>query len=89
MSIAADAPLSPPSIPAGPADSIGVPSATPPAPSLGAADAVETALAAALAKATAAGEWTIVAQLARELEARRSARANVVDLRAARARRTR
>lgn len=43
-------------------------------------DVVEAALAGAIGKATAAGEWTIVAQLARELEARRIARAasNVV-----------
>lgn len=44
------------------------------------ADHVEVALADALTLASAAGEWTAVAQLARELEARRQARANVVDL---------
>jgi hypothetical protein len=45
-------------------------------------DAVEAALAGALANATAAGEWAIVAQLARELEARRLARSggNVVAI---------
>ena len=44
------------------------------------ADAIELALAAALTKATLAGEWNVVSQLARELEARRTARAagNVV-----------
>jgi hypothetical protein len=49
-------------------------------------DVVEEALAAALQGATAAGEWTTVAQLARELQARREARAasNVVRLDAAR-----
>ena len=51
--------------------------------SRGNADAVETALADALTKATAAGEWTLVGQLARELGARREARTvgNVVALR--------
>jgi hypothetical protein len=44
-------------------------------------DAVEEALAEALKGATGAGRWDVVAQLARELEARRTARAgNVVDL---------
>ena len=43
------------------------------------ADAIETALAAALAGATAAGRWDVVSQLAMELEARRIARvSNVV-----------
>jgi len=51
------------------------------------ADPVETALAEALTKASAAGQWEIVARLAGELEARRKARAGVVDLDAARARR--
>jgi hypothetical protein len=42
-------------------------------------DTVQAALAGAIAKATAAGEWGVVAQLAKELEARRLARAvNVV-----------
>jgi integrase len=50
-------------------------------------DPVEAALAAALKGATEAGEWSVVAQLARELEARRQARAGVVDLEHARARR--
>jgi hypothetical protein len=51
------------------------------------ADAVENALASALGEATKAGKWDVVAQLARELEARREARSasNIVDL--ARARR--
>jgi hypothetical protein len=54
----------------------------------GAIDAVELALAESLEKATAACEWGLVAQLARELEARRLARAgaNVIDLGAAGAR---
>jgi hypothetical protein len=43
-------------------------------------DAVESALAFALEGATKAGEWSTVAQLAKELEARRLARANVVAL---------
>jgi hypothetical protein len=44
-------------------------------------DAVEAALAGALKGATDAGRWDVVAQLARELEARRTARAgNVVPL---------
>ena len=48
------------------------------------ADPIEGALAAALRGATAAGEWSVVAQLARALEARRQARVGVVDLEAAR-----
>ena len=40
-------------------------------------DAVEVALAAALTKAAAAGRFDVVAQLARELEARRLARSKV------------
>jgi hypothetical protein len=49
--------------------------------SWGDADPVEAALATALEGATAAGRWDVVAQLARELEARRLARvANVVTL---------
>jgi integrase len=52
-----------------------------------AVDAVETALADALTKATTAERWDVVAQLARELEARRLARsANVVVLAAERRR---
>jgi hypothetical protein len=50
-------------------------------------DPIEAALAEALRAATAAGQWTVVAQLARELEARREARAGVVQLHAERARR--
>ena len=50
-------------------------------------DAVETALADALAKATASERWDVVGQLARELEARRLARAdNVITLASARRR---
>lgn len=41
---------------------------------------VEGALAAALASAAAAGRWDVVSQLARELEARRTAGTNVVTL---------
>jgi hypothetical protein len=50
---------------------------------------VEVALAEALFGATAAGEWALVAQLARELEARRTARQapSVVDLETERRRR--
>ena len=46
------------------------------------ADAVEAALVEAIRGATTAGRWDVVAQLARELEARRLARAagNVVSL---------
>jgi hypothetical protein len=45
-------------------------------------DSVELALAAALERASAAGEWAAVAALANELQARRMARAssNVVEL---------
>jgi hypothetical protein len=43
-------------------------------------DAVESALALALEGATRAGEWATVAQLARELEAHRLARANVIEI---------
>jgi len=50
-------------------------------------DPMELALAHALEGATAAGEWTTVAQLARELEARRTARVGVVSLEAERKRR--
>jgi hypothetical protein len=54
-----------------------------------AADAVEAALADALQGATAAERWDVVVQLARELEARRMARAgNVVALRGHRGRRS-
>jgi len=50
-------------------------------------DPVELALARALEGATAAGEWSTVAQLARELEARRTARVGVVSIEAERKRR--
>ena len=50
-------------------------------------DAVEQALAKALEAATAAGEWSAVIELARQLEARRQARADVIDLQAQRAKR--
>jgi hypothetical protein len=42
---------------------------------------VEDALAVALARASAAHEWAVVAQLARELEARRLSAAGVRSLR--------
>jgi len=49
-------------------------------------DAIETALADALTKAVTAGRFDVVAQLVRELEARRQARAgNVVPFYAKRA----
>jgi len=50
------------------------------------ADTVDAAVAAGLDAAARAGHWTVVAQLAKELEARRVARAGavVVDLEAAR-----
>jgi hypothetical protein len=48
--------------------------------SVTATDPVEAALAKALEGATAAREWSTVAQLARELEERRKARSNVVRL---------
>jgi hypothetical protein len=61
----------------------GTPSREPVGRSWGNGDPVETALAEAIRGATAAGEWSTVAQLAKELEARRLARVapNVVELR--------
>jgi len=56
---------------------------------MGNPDAIECALADALTKATAAGKWDIVAQLARELEARRLAAVDVPRLDDARAKRDR
>ncbi len=50
-------------------------------------DAVETALAEALNRASEAAQWDVVAMLARELQARREVRAGVVDLEMARERR--
>jgi len=47
-------------------------------------DPVEEALAEALRKASEGGQWDVVATLARELQARREARAGVVDLENAR-----
>jgi len=52
-------------------------------------DAVELALADALTKAATAGRWDVVARLAAELETRRKARLEVVDLGAERAKRGR
>jgi hypothetical protein len=43
-------------------------------------DPVELALAVALERASAAGQWTAVEVLAREVEARRKSRAGVVQL---------
>ena len=54
-----------------------------------AADVVEVALADALTRAAAAGQWTTVEVLSRELTARREARAAVVDLGVTRAKRER
>jgi hypothetical protein len=48
---------------------------------------VEDALALALARASAGGRWDIVAQLAKELEARRLAAAGVASLADGRAKR--
>jgi hypothetical protein len=50
-------------------------------------DPVEMALAEALKGSTAAEQWETVGVLARELQARREARAGVVQLDAERARR--
>lgn len=50
-------------------------------------DPVEAALADALTRASAAGQWDVVGTLARELQARRQARTDVIDLEAARRRR--
>lgn len=52
-------------------------------------DAVEAALSEALSKAAAAGQWTTVEVLSRELTARRESRATVVPLDAVRRRRDR
>ena len=54
----------------------------PPGPSRGHEDPVEAALANALERASKAGEWAVVAQLARELESRRLASrgGTVIDL---------
>ena len=60
-----------------------------PEPAPAAVDPIEAALADALTKAAAAGRFDVVATLASELEARRKARANVVDLAAEAARRAR
>ena len=48
--------------------------------SAGEPDAVELALANALGEATRVGRWGVVAQLARELEVRRTARLGVVPI---------
>jgi len=48
---------------------------------------VEAALAGALSQAAAAGQWEVVARLAGELDARRRARSETVDLQAERAKR--
>jgi hypothetical protein len=59
--------------------------ASPASEGLPTTDVVECALAKALAQAAVAGRFDVVAQLARELEARRHARAgNVVPLNTAR-----
>lgn len=51
-------------------------------------DPIEVALADAITAASEAGRWDVVAQLARELEARRTARFGVVDLTKERERRS-
>jgi hypothetical protein len=62
-----------------------VASASPASEALPTTDVVEAVLATALAKAAAAGRFDVVAQLARELEARRHARTgNVVPMTSAR-----
>ena len=48
-------------------------------------DVVEAALALALTKAAAAGRFDVVAQLAKELEARRTAASNIVSISSRRA----
>lgn len=53
----------------------------------GAAVEVEGALATALTKAAEAGRFDVVVQLARELEARRNATAQTIDLSAERKKR--
>ena len=58
-----------------------------PGHSLGHVDHVEVALATALTAAATAGRFDVVAQLARELEARRLAGSNVVAVDTARRRR--
>ena len=50
-------------------------------------DEVEAALSYALRKATDAGEWSLVAQLAAQVAARRQERLGVIDLAAERAKR--
>jgi hypothetical protein len=50
-------------------------------------DPIEVALADALMRASVARQWDVVAMLARELQARREARARVVELEGARKRR--
>ena len=52
-----------------------------------AGDPVEAALVDALTRASAAGQWGVVSELAKQLDARRLARAGAVDLRAERAKR--
>ena len=52
-------------------------------------DPVEFALATALERASAAGQWTAVEILAREIEARRKARTGVVQFDTERRRRNR
>ncbi|MEI9940499.1 MAG: hypothetical protein WDO69_25065 [Pseudomonadota bacterium] len=56
-------------------------------PSRGDADPIEQALADAITKAAAAGAFDVLPKLVTELEARRKARLEVVDLAAERARR--
>jgi hypothetical protein len=65
------------------------PSSEPNVTGVAESDPVEAALAEALTRAAAAGQWGTVETLSRELQARRESRANVVQLDAARRRRER
>ncbi len=60
------------------AHALGQPEATP-------VDVVEAGLVAIMGRASEAGEWAVVAELARQLDERRKSRMGVVDLDVARA----
>jgi integrase len=62
------------------AHEVGRANSDPPQP----ADSVEVGLVAIMGRASAAGEWAVVAELARQLDERRRSRAGVADLDAAR-----
>jgi hypothetical protein len=68
-------------------ESMGEPDSPPSCPLVSQHDPVELALATALDRASAAGQWTAVEVLARELEARRKSRTGVVQLDAERRKR--